>query len=69
LKLANQKLKKQEEGLAALQLQLDETQRDNQLKQSKLKEELTNKSEQYHRQVKREKVSKKCKVFDRTMKC
>jgi len=56
LKLANQKLKEQGEGLVALQLQLEECHRDNQLKQVKLKEELTNKNEQHHRQVKKEKV-------------
>ncbi|XP_065890247.1 trichohyalin-like isoform X2 [Dysidea avara] len=55
LKLANQKLKEQGEGLVALQLQLEECRRDNQLRQAKLKEELTSKNEQHHRQVKKEK--------------
>lgn len=54
--MSNQQLHDQREVLAAVKLQLEECRRDNQIKLNKIKNELANKTEQYHRQVKKEKV-------------
>lgn len=42
--------------LASVQLQLEECRRDNQIKIIKMKNEIASKTEEYHRQVKKEKV-------------
>ena len=56
MKLSNQQLHEERELLASVKLQLEECRRDNQIKLNKMKSELTSKSEEYHRQVKKEKV-------------
>jgi len=56
LKVSNQQLHDERELLTAVKLQLEECRRDNQIKLNKIKNELANKTEQYHRQLKKEKV-------------
>lgn len=46
--------------MAAIKLQLEECRHDNQIKLNKMKNELANKTEQYHRQIKKEKVGVVC---------
>lgn len=56
VKLYGQQLHEEKEMLTSVKLQLEECRRDNQIKLNKLKTELASKAEDYHRQVKKEKV-------------
>ena len=56
MKLFSQKLHEEREMLASVKLQLEECRRDNHIKVNKIKSELASKTEDYHRQVKKEKV-------------
>ena len=54
--MSNQLLYEERESLASVRFQLEECRRDNQIKLNKVKTELASKTEEFHRQVKKEKV-------------
>ena len=56
MKLSYQQCQEERELLASVKLQLEEYRRNNQIKLNKMKNELASKTEEYHRQVKKEKV-------------